>query len=60
MELDINLDGVIEKTELIEAFKTHNPEQFNKEEIEFILAKIDKDQSGCISLNEFTSAMVAK
>ena len=30
------------------------------EDIEFILSKIDKDQSGRISLNEFTTAMVDK
>lgn len=47
--LDQNLDGFIEKRELIEAFK--EKDEFNIEDVEFILSKIDKDQSGKISLN---------
>jgi Ca2+-binding EF-hand superfamily protein len=28
------------------------------DEIEYIIDKIDKDKTGCISLNEFSSAMI--
>ena len=36
------------------------PEEFNLEEIHFVLNKLDKDQSGSINFNEFASALAKK
>ena len=59
-EFDHNQDGFIQKNQLIQAYKEYSMEDFNQEDIEFILNKIDKDNSGSINLNEFTSAVVTR
>ena len=56
-QLDCNNDGVIEKKELIQAYKEANSGA-DIEEIEYVLNKIDKDKTGSINLNEFSSVMV--
>ena len=58
-QFDQNNDGWINKHELIQAYKKYFPNE-SLEEIEFILQKIDKDQSGCINFNEFATAMTAR
>ena len=57
-QLDRNSDGVIEKNELLQAYREANSGEPNLDEVEYILNKIDKDLSGCINLNEFSSVMV--
>lgn len=50
-QLDRNSNGVIEKNELIQAYREANSGEANLDEIEYVLDKIDKDKSGCINLN---------
>lgn len=57
-QLDRNSDGVIEKSELIQAYKEANSEGTDLDEIEHVLNKIDKDKTGNINLNEFSSVMI--